>query len=316
MSSASEHAAPARMLGQFQQRIILHLDDRAAYRTLGIDAGRIPVPVPGRAITLPDLVEIQIGSIADLGAAVAERASAADAVHGPTIVARTPDSVALSEIAGETEYSNDSWRLPIGLDTRTLSTATLQVHGPGGALILGDSGTGKSTVLTNIARCALAADASVDIHAIASTWSPLLLLPRLTSATTLAGIEKWSAEFFDQTERARLVLVDDADRLDGEVFERLAALDDPRLVVIAAGRTRDLEAPAHWTAPLRRSRAAVILRPLAGDAAMFGLHLRVTSSHLAVGRGLLIDDDKTTPVLLARAVDEVDTDPVTQGRGE
>jgi DNA segregation ATPase FtsK/SpoIIIE, S-DNA-T family len=315
MSSASEHAAPARMLGQFQQRIILHLDDRAAYRALGIDTGRIPVPVPGRAITLPDLVEIQIGSIADLAAAVAERASASDAVHGPTIVARTPDSVALPEIADETEYSTDNWRLPIGLDTRTLHTATLQVRGPGGALILGDSGTGKSTVLTNIARCALAANAAVDIHAIASTWSPLLLLPRLTSATTLAGIEKWSAEFFDQTDRARLVLVDDADRLDGEVFERLVSLNDPRLVVIAAGRTRDLEAPTHWTAPLRRSRAAVILRPLAGDAAMFGLHLRVTSSHLAVGRGLLIDDDKTTPVLLARSADEDDTDPATRGRG-
>ena len=73
MSSASEHAAPARMLGQFQQRIILHLDDRAAYRTMGIETGRIPVQVPGRAITLPDLVEIQIGAIADLAAAVGER---------------------------------------------------------------------------------------------------------------------------------------------------------------------------------------------------------------------------------------------------
>jgi hypothetical protein len=31
---------------------------------------------------------------------------------------------------------------------------------------------------------------------------------------------------------------------------------------------------------------------------MFGLHLRVTSSHPAVGRGLLIGDDTTTPVLL------------------
>ena len=315
MSSASEHAAPARMLGQFQQRIILHLDDRAAYRALGIDAGRIPVPVPGRAITLPDLVEIQIGSIADLDAAVAERASLSDAAHGPATVARTPDSTSLSDIADVTQYSQHGWRLPIGLDTRTLHTATLQLHGPGGALILGDSGTGKSTVLTNIARCALAADASVDIHAIASTWSPLLLLPRLTSATTLAGIEKWSGEFFDQSERPRLVLVDDADRLDGEVFERLATLNDPLLVVIAAGRARDLEAPSHWTAPLRRSRAAIILRPLAGDAAMFGLHLRVTSSHLAVGRGLLIDDDKITPVLLARAVEEVDANPTVQAHG-
>jgi hypothetical protein len=98
------------------------------------------------------------------------------------------------------------------------------------------------------------------------------------------------------------------------VFERLAALNDPRLVVVAAGRTRDLENPAHWTAPLRRSRAAVIVRPLAGDAAMFGLHLRVTSSHLAVGRGLLIDDDKTTPVLMARPGEDLDPNEPAQGR--
>ena len=124
--------------------------------------------------------------------------------------------------------------------------------------------------------------------------------------TTLAGLDKWAAEFFATTERSRLVLVDDADRLDGEVFERLAALDDPRLVVIAAGRTRELELPGHWTAPLRRSRAAVILRPLAGDGAMFGLHLRVTSSHPAVGRGLLIDDDTTTPVLLGAPSEATD----------
>ena len=73
MSSPGDHGAPARMLGQFQQRMVLHLDDRSVYRALDIDSGRIPVSVPGRAITLPDLVELQIASIADLDAAVAER---------------------------------------------------------------------------------------------------------------------------------------------------------------------------------------------------------------------------------------------------
>lgn len=306
MSSANEHAAPARMIGQFQQRIILHLDDRAAYRALGIESGRVPVQTPGRAITAPDLVEIQIASITDLAAAVAERRNRAETAHGPVSVARTPASVSLSEVSKATEYQHDRWRLPVGLDTWTLQPRVLQVQAPGGALILGDAGTGKSTLLTNIARCALGVDAAVEIHAIASTWSPLLLLPRLTSATTLVGIERWAAEFFDRTERARLVLVDDADRLDGAVFKRLAELSDPRLVVVAAGRTRDLELPAHWTAPLRRSRAAVILRPLAGDGAMFGLRLRISSSHLAPGRGLLVDNEMTTPILLAGPTDDAE----------
>ncbi|MDP9463969.1 MAG: ATP-binding protein, partial [Actinomycetota bacterium] len=172
--------------------------------------------------------------------------------------------------------------------------------------ILGDAGTGKSTLLTNIARCALGIDGDVDIHAIASTWSPLLLLPRLTSATTMAGIETWAAKFFEQTERDRLVLIDDADRVDGSVFEQLAKLSDHRLVVVVAGRTRDLEHPGHWSAPLRRSRTAVILRPLAGDGAMFGLHLRITSSHPALGRGLLIDGETTTPILLAGPTDDAE----------
>ena len=310
MSSASESAAPARMLGQFQQRIILHLDDRSAYRTLGIDPGRIPVQAPGRAITLPDLVEVQIGSIADLSVAVEQRLDRQVTEEGPAGVPRTPDSVTLADVAASAEHRDGNWLLPVGVDTRSLQPALLHLQAPGAALVLGDAGTGKSTMLTNLARCALGIGAGVDIHAIASTWSSLLLLPRLTSATTLAGIDKWAAEFFATTERDRLVLVDDADRLEGEVFERLAAMSDPRLVVIVAGRTRDLEIPTHWTAPLRRSRAAVILRPLAGDGAMFGLHLRVTSSHPGMGRGLLIDDDRTTPVLLAGPVDD------TEAKGE
>ncbi len=84
-SSAGEHSAPARTLGQFQQRIVLHLDDRGAYRTLDIASGHIPPLAPGRAITLPDLVEIQMASITDLDAAVARRSIAGDerAATGP-----------------------------------------------------------------------------------------------------------------------------------------------------------------------------------------------------------------------------------------
>jgi S-DNA-T family DNA segregation ATPase FtsK/SpoIIIE len=303
MTAVGEHAAPARLLGQFQQRIVLHLDDRGAYRTMGVEAGRIPPQIPGRAITLPDQVEIQIASITDVGTAVADRLDRHGEPAGPAQVVRTPDRVALAEFIDASMYRDLRWSLPVGLDARTLEPAAIRLERPGGGLVLGDAGSGKSTVLANLARCALSVGADVDIHAIASTWSPLLLLQGLTSATTLAGVDKWAAEFFDQSTRPRLVFVDDADRLEGEVFERLVSLDDPQLFVIAAGRTRDLESAGHWTAPLRRSRAAVILRPLAGDAAMFGLHLRVVSSHPAIGRGLLVDDDTTTPVLVGSAID-------------
>ncbi len=304
MSSTGEHGAPARLLGQFQQRIVLHLDDRVSYRALDVVSARIPMQTPGRAITVPDLVEIQIATIADLEAAVNERSKRSSGPQRSVPIARTPDAVFLDEICKCTEFQHDTWRLPVGLDTRTLEPGVLHLQAPAGALILGDAGAGKSTALTNLARCALNSGAEVDIHAIASTWSPLLLLPRLTSATTLAGIDKWAAEFFDRTDRARLVLIDDADRLEGETFERLANMSDPRLVVVVAGRTRVLEHPSHWTVPLRRSRSALILRPLAGDGAMFGLQLRVTSVHPGIGRGLLIADDTVTPVILPGPADD------------
>jgi S-DNA-T family DNA segregation ATPase FtsK/SpoIIIE len=298
MSSASEQAAPARMLGQIQQRIILHLDDRRAYRALGIESGRVPVQTAARAITAPDLVEIQIASITDLATAVADRRNGPGSTDGPVKVARTPSSVSVAQVSEATAHLHDRWSLPVGLDLLTLRPSVMQLQAPGGALVLGDAGTGKSALLTNMARCALSIDSAVDIHAVAATWSPLLLLPGLTNATTLTGIDRWAEEFFARTERARLVFVDDADRLDGEVLRRLAQLGDPRLVVIAAGRTRELELPDHWTAPLRRSREAVILRPVAGDGSMFGLHLRVSSHIHAPDRGLLIDSGTTTSVLI------------------
>ncbi|HSB86067.1 MAG TPA: FtsK/SpoIIIE domain-containing protein, partial [Ilumatobacteraceae bacterium] len=308
MSTAGEQGVPARLLGQFQQRVLLHLGDRSAYRALDIDSARIPTEVAARAITVPDLVEIQIAAIGDLFATVAARRDRDTDVDGPDTVPRTPPVVHTEELRKMTEFSDGRWHIPVGLDTRSLEPTMLRLTAPAGGLILGDSGTGKSTVLMNIARCVSNIDSGVDVHAIAATWSPLALLPHLSSATTLAGIDKWAAEFFDRTDRHRLVLVDDADRLDGPVFERLAALDDPRLVVIAAGRTRVLELPAHWTAPFRRSRAAVLLRPLAGDAAMFGLYLRTTSTLPGVGRGFVVDDDTITPVLLAAPGDDHEVD--------
>lgn len=302
----SEHGVSPRLLPQFQQRIVLHLGDRSAYRAFELDPSRIPGEAPGRAISVPDLVEVQLATLTDLPALVADRSAHSNGMIGPAGVPHTPRLVPVDDLCKAADVTDGLWRLPVGLDTRSLDVALLRVRPPAGALVLGDAGTGKSTVLTNIARCVSSLDRGVDVHAIASTWSSLTLLPHLASATTLAGIDKWAAEFFASSDRDRLVLVDDADRLDGPVFERLAELDDPRLVLIAAGRTRVLELPTHWTAPLRRSRAAILLRPLPRDAAMFGLYLRATSNLPGAGRGLLIDDDTVTPVLLASPADPVE----------
>src|SRR3954447_10847687 len=161
MTIVGEHAAPSRLLGQFQQRIVLHLDDRSVYRAMGVEPGRIPPQITGRAITVPELVEIQIASVADISAAVADRRDTHDEPHGPAPVAHTPATVSLTAFSHDTRYHDGRWNLPVGLDARSLQPAALRLERPGGALVLGDAGTGKSTLLANLARCALSAGGDV-----------------------------------------------------------------------------------------------------------------------------------------------------------
>jgi hypothetical protein len=253
----------------------------------------------GRVVTLPDQVETHVASIADLASVIAARSAHPAPVARPVTVAATPTTVALHEIIGASSIDAQTWRLPVGIDMGTLAIATLQLGGGGGALVVGDARTGKSTLLTNLARCAIHVGGDTAVYAAASTRSSLLMVPGLAGATTLSDIDRWAVELFSQADRPRLVLVDDADRMSDAVFERLAALSDPTIAVIVAGRGRELSVAHHWTAPMRSQARGVVLRPLAGDGVLFGIQLRVSPVEFREGRGLLIDNGQATPILLA-----------------
>jgi DNA segregation ATPase FtsK/SpoIIIE, S-DNA-T family len=299
ITAASESGAPSRLFSQFRQRIILRLDDGNAYKNLGIDTGLVPAQIAGRAITMPDMVEIQIAAAGDIPTAVAQRESGVDPSPPAAAIAQTPTTVRLADLIESTSCDQAGWLLPVGIDVHTLQPRTMALGQSEAALIVGDARTGKSGLLANIAHCALHAGAAVDIHAIATTWSPLLLLPGLTSATTLAGIDRWATEFFDGSDRRRLVLIDDAERLEGEVFERLIDSIGDGLSVIVAGRTPQLGDVRHWTVPLRRFNVGVVLRPLAGDGAIFGLQLRTSLAQAHRNRALLVDHGATSTILVA-----------------
>jgi hypothetical protein len=137
------------------------------------------------------------------------------------------------------------------------------------------------------------------VYVVAATSGPLLTLPGLAGATTLLGIEQWATQLLQDTGRPRLVLIDDADRTGDAILERLAKLDDPGITVIVAGRTRQLASDDHWTAPIRRQRRGVMVRPVASDGIVFGLQLQLNAAQLRAGRGLLVDQDTCTPILIA-----------------
>ncbi len=299
VTSGSDAGVPASLLRHFGSRVVLQLDDRRAYRALGVDGGRIPIQTRGRAITMPEQVETQIASLDDLASAVTTSAERPPLLSPPLPVPATPTTVSLDTIIDAVAFDGHNWRLPLGINTLTLAPIALHVPRGGGAMIAGDIGTGKSLLLATLACGALRLGDDVAVYVAAATSGPLLALPGLAGATTLLGIEQWATQLFEDTGRPRLVLIDDADRAGDAVLERLAALDDPGITVIVAGRTRQLAADDHWTSPIRSQRRGVIVRPLASDGIIFGLQLRLTTTHLGEGRGLLVDHDSGTPILIA-----------------
>jgi DNA segregation ATPase FtsK/SpoIIIE, S-DNA-T family len=299
VTSGSDAGVPASLLRHFASRVVLQLDDRRAYRALGVDGGRIPVQIAGRAITMPEQVETQVASLGDLASAVAMRAERPALLSPPLPVPTTPTSVSLDTIIEAAAFDGHSWRLPVGINTLTLAPIALHVPRGGGAMIVGDIGTGKSLLLATLACGALHLGDDVSVYVVAATSGPLLALPGLAGATTLLGIEQWATQLFEDTDRPRLVLIDDADRAGDAILERLAALDDPSITVIVAGRTRQLANDDHWTSPIRNERRGVIVRPLASDGIVFGLQLQLNAAQLGEGRGLLVDQDSGTPILIA-----------------
>jgi hypothetical protein len=107
----------------------------------------------------------------------------------------------------------------------------------------------------------------------------------------------------------RLVLVDDADRVGGPSFERLAALRDDHLIVVVAGRGDDLRAPGHWSRPLQRFRHGVLLRPEPSDGDLVRVSLGARLPRFEPHRGILVVDGEQTPLLAAVVgADPVDPD--------
>jgi DNA segregation ATPase FtsK/SpoIIIE, S-DNA-T family len=299
VTSGSDAGVPAPLLQNFASRVVLQLDDRRSYRSLGVDGSRIPMQIGGRAITMPEQVETQVASLGSLASAVAMRAERPQLLSPPTPIPATPTTVSLEAIIDAVAFDGQTWRLPVGINTLTLEPIALQLPKGGGAMIVGDIGTGKSVLLATLACGALRLGADVAVYVAAATAGPLLAIPGLAGATTLLGIEQWATQLFEDTGRPRLVLIDDADRAGDAILERLATLDDPTISVIVAGRTRQLAGDDHWTAPIRRQRRGVIVRPLASDGIVFGLQLQLNTAQLGAGRGLLVDQGSRTPILIA-----------------
>lgn len=175
-------AVPTSVSSTTQRVLVLRQTDENAY--LMLDAPRdvlSPVSPPGRAVDLPDRLELQVAvlggsaNLAEQARALEKLAAAAprDAAHTAAPVRRLPDLVPSVELPSSVDG------LPVlGLADDTLAAVGFQPSGT--FLVSGPSGSGRSTTLLHLATAL-------------RRWRPDVRMYHLTARpSALAGAPLWA----------------------------------------------------------------------------------------------------------------------------
>ncbi len=301
LTAKQDRAVPGSLATQIPDRLVMRLGDPMAYAAFGLKASDIPAFVPGRAMRPDDATELQIAAPpASVDAAVVEL-GVEPARHRPVPrIDALPAVISIDEVVGAAVVVDRAISIPVGLDVRTASPALSVVPFGENVIVAGAAGTGRSSVLTAFARAAVGVAADLAVFAVAPRGGPLSEIDGLDRPTEPADVSDWVDRIIAAPGR-RLVLVDDADRVGGPNFERLAALRDDGVIVVVAGRADDLRAPGHWSRPLLRFRHAVLLRPESSDGDLVRVSLGLRMANFAPHRGLLVVDGEVVPLLAATA---------------
>ena len=301
LTAKQDRAVPGSLATQIPDRLVMRLDDPVAYATFGLTSSDVPDFVPGRAVRPDDATELQVVSPpASLAVSVAGL-GVEPARHRPVErIDRLPGVIGIDEVIAAAELGDDAISVPVGLDVRDAGPALSVVPFGENVIVAGPPGSGRSSVLTAFARAAASVDPELAVFAVAPRGGPLAEVGGLDRPSGSADVSAW----VDRATAAggrRLVLVDDADRLDGPDFERLGALRDDEVIVVVAGRADDLGAPGHWSRPLQRFRHAVLLRPEPSDGDLVQVSLGLGMVDPGPHRGVLVVEGDIVPLLAATA---------------
>lgn len=262
-------------LGRFHERWLFHVDDPAIAGLVGVASARIPPSVPGR---------LTIGS-SGLAARIWP--------PGPTTagaVLRCVEPVESLPARVTSASLGRRWSgrsRPFGRATPGGSTSDAVIVGQrfddlGPALfdwatgdpvvIAGPRRSGRTTLLRHLAA---AWEQRHPDGRIAAVGAEGLAAPLSGTSVGVGDLAEWAAPSADLGDRPRLVLVDDADRIDDVdgVLTRLVSLRSQRAVtVLIAGRADALRSFDHWSAAARRRRCGFVMAATSElDADVLGL---------------------------------------------
>ncbi|TFE37098.1 cell division protein FtsK [Streptomyces sp. ICN441] len=308
----------SRFSGTTEDKIVLRLNDRQDYSSVGIPAKSAPSrPGPGRGIRVQDLSTVQIAvlaedlsgteqaqALADLGRALAAREEPVPAHRRPLRLDVVPDRITYDEaLALHTEGGPMKPLVAVGGDTLTSlgpdlsDVPTFVVGGP--------PRTGRSTVLYTASLSLLAAGTGL-----------LVLAPRRSPLRTLEGRAGVAAVITDADVRVEdfrsalgripeeygVIVVDDAELFMGsEIDADLALLArggaGTGWGVLAAGNAESLSLSlAGWMGQMKRNRCGMLLSPQGlGDGEVIGVKLTrgLVGAAPQPGKGLLHLGDGT-----------------------
>jgi DNA segregation ATPase FtsK/SpoIIIE, S-DNA-T family len=311
-------------------RLVLRQAEPDDLALFGANPREAPRTMPaGRAVVVPDGVEVQVAllapdpdgaaqatAVAELATALAIRPNRADANRLPRRVDPLPHSITAADLVALRSRPPDVVGpavCTVGAGGDHLEPVDVDIAQFGSTLLIsGPPRSGRST--------ALAAVVSSLSGRMTGHFSLVLCCPRrspLADLTDLAGVVGvlHGAGIGVELERALrdapspvAVVVDDAEVLsDGTAADVLEGFirtvrDDGNLV-IAAGTTDDLSMQRYrgWLAGMRRSRCGLLLNPLSHvDGEVFELRLpRSTQGRWPPGRALLVERGTTTAVQIA-----------------
>ncbi len=294
--ATAERAVPgSRLTAAARSRVVLPLPDRADYAVAGIPPRAVPGhQPPGRALAGEDAVECQL---ALPRTRVREWPTADDARR--IRVVELPADPVLPPAPRERGSSPDVLQVALGPGGDDGRPVGLDLQRSGGLLVVGGPGSGRSTVLASLGLGCRAAGRAV-----------LHLAARPGGVDAGAGIEWMSPAdpaalrtWVAQQAPVPVVLADDVAALPDAAADVLASVGRPggEALVVAAGSAADLAAAYRGPAvTLRRSRTALLLRPVPGDAELLGLRVPRTPLPPRPGSGWLVAGGEAVRVQVAR----------------
>ncbi|WP_432535847.1 FtsK/SpoIIIE domain-containing protein [Kineococcus arenarius] len=274
-----------------EDKLLLHLTDRADAAMAGLSARQVPEEVPaGRVLRSGSGVEAQVAvlgpdpsgpaqvaALAALGERLRERDAATPRHRRPFHLRSLPVRLTWEEAREHADLAPGALFALVGVGGDDLAAAGCDLRaGAGTAVVAGPPRSGRSTVLLTVARSLL--EQGAELVVAAPRPSPLRELAGHPGVrAVLTGDDLSAAELEPVLGEAAgpvVLLVDDAEVLrtcstDAWLAAFVARARSSGSAVVVAGEAGEVGAGfSNWQVPLRRNRCGVLIAPqdvMAGD---------------------------------------------------